>query len=105
MEKILKSGINKGNRRIWIEGSILIQNHWHNGQRFNKRIEGGILTLISESKGQHKVAGTATRPIIDLNGKYLNEFMGDHTHFAVQFFDVSTFVKLILIHPCNEGGS
>ena len=100
MEKILKSGINKGNRRIWIEGSILRQNDWENGIRFDKRIEDGVLTLSYAPAGQHKVAGTPTRPIIDLNGKYLNDFMNDHTHFRVRFSD-----NFIFITPCNEGGN
>lgn len=113
MEKIYKSGTNKGNRRIWIEGSVLLDMGWTRGTRLQRRFVLGVksgafcdrksLVLEPATDGGHRVAGTETRPIIDLNGKYLNELFGDYTHFTAFFCQAGGYQKEhIIITPCTE---
>ena len=117
MEKIYKSGTNKGNRRIWIEGKVLLDHQWTKGVLFTKTLpeqnaNDKTIVLVAQRtkrpadadriiwyKHKHKVAGTETRPIIDLNGKYLNGIFTGCTHFrAVICRD------WIAITPCDEAG-
>lgn len=92
--KTLKSGTNKGNRRIWIEGDFLIQNGIQNGMRFSKDIVYGreadddclTLTICAGGPRTHKVAGTVSRPIIDLCGAWVTGFMDDREKFEVTIY-------------------
>ena len=83
----LKSGTNKGNRRIWIEGNRLAELGLTRGTTLTRVMyDDGYMVLTTESgiKGRrHSIAGTAERPILDLCGKWVTAFMGDHTHFEV----------------------
>lgn len=81
---VRKSGSNRGNRRIWIEGKALQQNGFTAGTMMHivKKPSCVLLTVSSdESVKRIKIAGTDTRPILDLNGKWVSEMMGNHTHF------------------------
>jgi hypothetical protein len=106
--KTLKSGSNKGNRRIWIEGDFLIQNGIQNGMRFSKAIilgreeDGDCLTLTICAGGPrtHKVAGTVSRPIIDLCGAWVTAFMADRAFFTVTIY-AQDGIRKIAIHPCS----
>jgi len=86
---------NKGNCRVWIEGQRLIDAGWDNGDRFNKAISEGVLTLVKVEDGRHKVAGTPARPIIDLNGKYLNPLLEGAPRYRATFASP----RLIVIEP------
>ena len=98
--KTLKSGTNKGNRRIWIEGDFLRQNGVQNGQRFTKSIEAGclVLTICQPGPRTHKVAGTAVRPIIDLCGAWVTAFMADREKFEVTIYSQDG-IRQIAISP------
>ena len=39
IDKILKAGTNRGNRRVWIEGSALAAIEWAKGVTFDIRID------------------------------------------------------------------
>lgn len=89
----LKSGTNKGNRRIWIEGSRLASNGFRRGTRLARYMnDGGTMTLVPVKRDiclpkgvkVHTIAGTADRPILDLCGKWVTEFIGDSERFAVE---------------------
>ena len=81
-----KSGTNRGNRRIWIEGDRLTRNGIRRGVKFTREHIGTAqMVLTFSGEGRHTVAGTADRPILDLNGKYLNEFFGDAEGFRATF--------------------
>jgi len=82
---VYKSGTNRGNRRIWIEGQRLVALGVSRGLKFRREMNADTMDLIIGGEGQHTVAGTPERPIIDLNGKYLNEFFGDAGRFAATF--------------------
>jgi len=105
----LKSGTNKGNRRIWIEGQRLIDAGLPCGTilyRYNsptdldfpadsivlstieyeRTVQRGTASTPSQTlptTGKHKIANRKGTPILDLCGKWVTKFIGDHTHFEV----------------------
>ena len=82
----LKSGTNKGNRRIWIEGVRLLDAGLTRGTKLHRLIVDGVMYIsTSPMTGAtcHTVAGTPTRPIIDFNGKWLTAFMAGAEYFTV----------------------
>ncbi len=80
----LTSGVNKGNRRIWIEGERVTQCGLHHGVRLMRKMNiDGTMTLTPDPNGKHRVAGKVDRPIIDMNGKWVTEFMGFSAQFRV----------------------
>ena len=84
----LKSGTNKGNRRIWIEGNRLADLGLTRGRTLTRTmLDDGTMNLTTGAGAngkRHRIAGTAERPILDLCGKWVTEFMGDYTHFEVE---------------------
>ena len=108
IDKVFKSGTNRGNRRVWIEGSALTAIGWVRGAKFSVEIQNqhGLtsecLVLVRQrgsQKAPRRVAGTETRPIIDINAKFLNGLFGDNTHFRAMGGS-----EWIVIQPCNEEG-
>lgn len=97
-----KSGTSKGNRRIWIEGSALADSGFTKGDKLFRLIdcEDGSLhlhrTASEASTRRHSIAGTADRPILDLTGKWVTAFMGDHPRFTATITADS-----ITITPCG----
>ena len=95
----LKSGTNKGNRRIWIEGNRLLEAGWTKGTQLHRIMEvqghPDSLMLI-RAEGKHRISGNEGRPILDMSGKWVTEFMGDSEHFLVELTD-----ERIIITPCD----
>ena len=89
----LKSGMNKGNRRIWIEGDRLSDAGFNSGITLSRSMNlDGTMTLSQGGKG-HKVAGNHDRPIIDLCGKWVTKFMGNHTYFEVRVDGIHLHIR------------
>ena len=87
----LKSGTNKGNRRIWIEGNRLAALGFVKGVKLSRTMlrDGSMeLSVVPDgfecSGKRHSIAGTLDRPILDLSGKWVTEFMGGCERFIVQ---------------------
>lgn len=84
----LKSGLSKGNRRIWIEGAALATEGWSKGDhlyRLVDQVDGSLYLHRTDSPSKtrrHSIAGAADRPILDLTGKWVTAFMGDHPRFT-----------------------
>ena len=78
-------GLNKGNSRIWIEGNTLLKEGFKCGDRFDKSPYENCLTLIFNNEGKSKIAGNASRPIIDLNGKFLNPIFDGFKKYRLSF--------------------
>ncbi len=75
-----------GNRSLWLAGEVLHDNGFPAGTMMQivKRPNCVLLTISKdESVKRIKIAGTEARPILDLNGKWVPEMMGNHTHFRV----------------------
>ena len=96
MQKTFKTAFNRGNARIWIEGDILTANGFIHGRRFKRVMVATIgsnapkLTLQfanvrDTDKGKGKIAGTPVRPIVDLNGLYVSEFLDGASHYMATF--------------------
>ena len=96
MQKTFKTAFNRGNARVWIEGDILTANGFHHGRRFKRVMTvtiGSNAPVMSlqfsdvkdTDKHKGKIAGTVARPIVDLNGKFLTEFMDGATHYLATF--------------------
>ena len=87
----LMSGTSKGNRRIWIEGDRLLEAGWTKGDllvrsmelRFIGKHAGTEVIVLTRGEGKHRVSGNEARPVIDMTGKWVTAFMGEHSHFQV----------------------
>ena len=108
--KTFKVAKNRGVSRIWIEGAFLTQKGILSGMRFNKEFtkweglyestpaEADLLRLEIIEGGHHKISGNAARPIIDLNGKYLDEFFSDGcTHYRAEITKITGFEENTLV--------
>jgi hypothetical protein len=94
---ILKSGRNRGNRRIWIEGNRLHAAGFECGDRLTRTIVEGVLTLTRDPEGNHRIAGKPDRPILDCCGQWVTDLIGDHSHFTI-----TTTRNTIGIVPINK---
>lgn len=88
--KTLKSGSNRGQRRLWIEGDYLAANNFHRGMKLRRTMYASAIVLdviadTPKTKGEkrHSIAGTARRPIIDLSGAWVSDFMGTASHVDI----------------------
>ena len=108
--KIFKVAKNRGVSRIWIEGAFLSEKGIMAGMRFNKEFESlhyscvvdpaqaDYLRLEIIEGGQHKISGTAARPIIDLNGKYLDDFFNAGcTHYSAEITKITGFEEKTIV--------
>ena len=74
-----KIGLNRGKRRIWLEGAILTDNGINHGQRFNVINSPNSLVIVIDPAGKRKIAGKANRPIIDMSGATITDSFSDVT--------------------------
>ena len=88
--KTLKSGTNKGHRRIWVEGDYLTTSGFARGMKLRRTMFASAIVLdviadTPKTKGEkrHSIAGTARRPIIDLSGAWVSDFMGTASHVDI----------------------
>ena len=83
-----KSGRNKGHRRIWIEGARLVACGLEPGTAMYRSMhDDGRMTLSPTCQPsyarKHSIAGSVDRPIIDLCGAWVTQFMAGLSHFSV----------------------
>ena len=72
-----KIGANRGNRRIWLEGSILSNAGWSKGDRYDRITNDRTVLITRNPEGRYKVAGTDSRPIVDMAGAWVTRLAGD----------------------------
>lgn len=89
-------GTNKGNRRVWIEGDILASNGWTRGTRYDRlvEVETGRIHLTANPDGKYKVAGTDSRPILDLAGKWMTRWVDAAEAESVEVVVTATTVRI-----------
>ena len=80
-----KVATNKGNPRVWIEGNDLIKFGIKKGDKFTRIITNNHVVLKFFPDGKSTVSGTDTRPVIDLNGKFLKPFLSVASHYKATF--------------------
>ena len=80
-----KIGLNRGKRRIWLEGAVLTNAEIYHGMRFDVLNFTNVLRILIRPEGKRKVAGTPARPIIDMSGATVtNSFSDDVTVVEVR---------------------
>ena len=78
-----KLGTNRGNRRAWIEGATLAAAGWTRGTRYTRTVTADAIVLVRDDSGPRKVAGTPTRPIIDLCGGWVTTWSAGAETFTI----------------------
>lgn len=107
VKKTYKVGSNRGHKRVWIEGKMLLDFGFRKGRVFSRVMHQELkyikMELIADPYyGKHRVAGTEERPIIDLNGHYLCELFHGYTHYEATFNIIDgTFLPYIKIEGVN----
>ena len=67
-KKTLKVCLNRGNLRLWIEGRFLIDCGFNHGDRYDLiDMNSGRYIISKTEHGARRIAGSAERPIIDIN--------------------------------------
>ena len=91
LTKTYKTGSNRGNARVWLEGAVLLQHGILRGMPFKRDMnEKGFVLVFDDDErddlvGDHHVAGTEQRPIIDLCGKWLTECFDGAPNYTAEF--------------------
>ena len=98
----LESGMNKNERRIWIEGTSYFKPSGLSCGTFLYRTmnDDGTMTLSTTAdptikQRRHRIAGKPGREILDLCGKWVTAFMGNCSHFTAEISPAG-----ITITPC-----
>ena len=72
-------GSNRGNRRIWLEGTgalkALDSLGWIKGTTYKRETMPDGFTLTKSAEGRLRVAGSQGRPVFDLCGAYVTKAM------------------------------
>jgi hypothetical protein len=103
-EFTLKKCHNRGNARIWIEGNRLFSAGFVKGSAYVKRFtgnesDGRVLVLdfaCTENGRVTFVAGTDSRPIIDICSKEITGFLYGADEYRVELDSVN---RVITIEP------
>lgn len=85
-----KAGLNRGKRRVWIEGKDLVSSGFVSGSRFDIAFEYNKITLTANPDGMRKVSGKVKpdgtpHPIIDLIGEKVAESIADKERVTVAY--------------------
>ena len=81
----LCAGANRNQRRLWIEGRRLADAGWIRGTRFGRTVTDDYIVLAActeesfaefGARSRGTVSGKGSKPVIDLNGKWLTTFLG-----------------------------
>lgn len=76
--------------RIWVEGARLIAAGFTHGARYDVTVVTGLTLTLSES-GARRVAGTPSRPIIDITGALVRD------NFSSEFATVEFSPSIITV--------
>jgi DNA (cytosine-5)-methyltransferase 1 len=80
-----KLGHHRGGRRVWIEGKRLTAAGFDRGVRYEKLVQTNKITLTASDVGRFGVAGTDSRPIIDISGQAVAAIFAGHDRVNVIF--------------------
>lgn len=94
----IKIGLNKGKRRIWLEGKRLLYAGFIGGTTYKCEVSEGLIEL-SLNGDDRKVTGRPNgNPIIDIIGRDVESAFPTETHVFVRFYDSGT----ISIRPAQS---
>ena len=94
--KTLNVGQNRGKSRVWIENGPLNEYGWTRGTRYAFEFCCDCAKLSKDTSGKRKVAGTDTRPIIDLCNQQVAEWTNGAPKVSIEFTE-----DYILITPIH----
>jgi DNA (cytosine-5)-methyltransferase 1 len=84
-------GLNKGKRRLWLEGAVLTENGINHGHRFDVVSNGdNHLVIHINPDGKRKIAGKPARPIIDMSAATITNAFNDS-------------IKRVTVQPISNG--
>ena len=80
-------GSNRGNRRVWIEGTGAFKQlealGWTKGVTYSRETTANGFTITRDDCGKLRVAGSAGRPVFDLCGAYVGKALAGCSEVAV----------------------
>tara|TARA_Y100001973_G_scaffold16653_1_gene24200 strand:- start:318 stop:677 length:360 start_codon:yes stop_codon:yes gene_type:complete len=80
-------GSNRGNRRVWIEGTGAFKQlealGWTKGVTYSRETTANGFTITRDDCGKLRVAGSAGRPVFDLCGAYVTKALAGCSEVAV----------------------
>lgn len=80
-------GSNRGNRRVWIEGTGAFKQlealGWTKGVTYKRETTANGFTITRDDAGKLRVAGSAGRPVFDLCGAYVGKALAGCSEVAV----------------------
>lgn len=91
-------GHNRGKRRIWLEGSRLAADGFTHGARYSRTVEDNSITLYLDPTGKYRVAGTPSRPIVDICGDWVTRWAGADDSVNV-LYGLYPNNKLCIVRP------
>ena len=90
---IRKIEMNRGKARLWIEGDSLQSMGWTKGKRYDVSFKGDQIELTACDNGKRKIAGTDSRPIIDINTDKLRQSVGNAETVTVTVWQDQILIK------------
>ena len=69
--------------RVWLEGKRLEAHGFRHGATYSGLWARGVLILTVDPEGNRRVAGTPTRPIIDITGEAVRVAFGANAYVKV----------------------
>ena len=73
-----KIGLNKGKRRIWLEGKVLTNAGINHGDRFDIAYGYNQLAININPAGSRKISGKIGREVIDMTAATITDAFADH---------------------------
>jgi len=89
-----KLGANRGKTRLWLEGKLLSEKGWSQGDRFLVAYLDGVVIYAKAPNGARKVAGSHERPIIDTNTDKLSTSLNAMTGEVVNVSSLSASITI-----------
>lgn len=71
MKVTRKIGQNRGKPRLWLEGAILTAAGFRRGDAWSLVTHSDGFAIVADKNGKRKIAGTVSRPIVDITGASL----------------------------------
>ncbi len=89
-----KIGRNRGKPRLWLEGKYLEIAGLPYGSRWNLVPQADGFDIVRADDGKRKIAGTASRPIIDISGPRSLGAVAECATVTVTFDDGSGLIRV-----------
>lgn len=93
----LKTAHNRGNSRIWLDRKSCETLAIRHGERFTVTFEPDVILLNfrpdPKAKGIRRVAGSPTRPVVDICSRKVGPSLGEADRYTVQRLGTSYMIR------------